>query len=673
MRFDCRRSVQVKVPKTKACPQAALSLFSIVTILSLLGCVPAAVTAVPVRSTETAVSNSAPSAKLVATSLTFIADADAQVNEVEPENNTGSSTFLHVDGADSEREEGFLRFTVTGISAPIHKARLRLYDTSNESSNGPAVYATEASWKENEITWTNRPARTSPELDNQESIGTATWVEYDVTLAITGNGTFSFVLAADSSDGATFSSRQGEQPPELVIILADGPTPTVVAAIPTVVPAVATSAGNPQAGSSLIFVAEADARVREADPTANYGSGTTLQVDGASDSDFESFLRFSVAGVSGKIQSARLRLYVVNNGTENGPAVHGTSNDWSERDITWSNRPAPTGEAVDNKENLSRNSWAEYDVTELVKGNGTFSFVLRADSSDAVHFSSRHGEQPPQLVLALGDTSAGIPAATPAGSANNLVLVGAGDISSCNNDNDELTAQLLDSIPGTVFTTGDNAYDSGTYNEYLNCYDPTWGRHKDRTRPTAGNHEYRTDGAAGYFQYFNNVPSYYAYSVGSWRIYALNSEIDVSGESSQVTWLKSDLASNPSQCVLAYWHKPRWSSGRRHGNNPDLQELWQVLYESGAELVLNGHEHNYERFAEMDASGAPVSEGLREIVVGTGGRNLYEFDSPMPASEVRNSSTFGVLKLDLRRNGYDWEFIPAAGASFTDRGSTNCH
>ncbi len=228
-------------------------------------------------------------------------------------------------------------------------------------------------------------------------------------------------------------------------------------------------------------------------------------------------------------------------------------------------------------------------------------------------------------------------------------------------------------IPGTVFTTGDNAYDSGTLTQFSNCYDPTWGRHKDRTKPIPGNHEYHTSGAAGYFKYFNNIPPYYAYNLGSWRIYALNSEIDVSANSAEVAWLQSDLAANPSNCVLAYWHQPRWSSGTHHGSNADYQTLWKILYEAGAELVLNGHEHNYERFAPMNAAGEADPAGLREIVVGTGGRNHYEFGTILPTSEVHDSSTFGVLKLTLRATGYDWEFVPVAGSTFTDSGSTDCH
>lgn len=256
-------------------------------------------------------------------------------------------------------------------------------------------------------------------------------------------------------------------------------------------------------------------------------------------------------------------------------------------------------------------------------------------------------------------------------SAASVVLVGAGDIASCNLSYDTATAKLLDGISGTVFTAGDNAYSNGTYTDYMNCYDPTWGRHKSRTKPVPGNHEYNTSGAAGYFKYFSSVRSYYAYNLGDWRVYALNSNIDVSSTSAQVKWLKSDLAANPKKCVLAYWHHPRWSSGK-YGNNSSMQALWKTLYDAGAELVLNGHQHNYERFKQMNASGSAVSSGLREIIVGTGGAGLYGFTTIRSASEVRNSATHGVLKLTLNSTSYSWKFMPVAGKTFTDSGTTNC-
>lgn len=433
----------------------------------------------------------------------------------------------------------------------------------------------------------------------------------------------------------------------------------------------ATSTGTQASSSPLTFIAEADARVEESNPNENYGNGETLRADGGDDPDVESFIRFAVTGIDDAVQSARLRLYVTNNTSGNGPAVYSTEPAWTETEITWNSRPARTSEAADNKGGLPAESWVEYEVTSLVTGDGTFSFVLAADSKDSAVFSSREGSQPPELVITMGRVST--PTVTPTLVEGSATFVGAGDISTCDNDNDELTAQLLDTIPGTVFTTGDNAYTSGTRRQFAECYDPTWGRHKDRTRPIPGNHEYRTSQAAGYFQYFNNIPSYYAYDLGGWRIYALNSEIDTSEISAQLIWLQADLLANPRQCVLAYWHRPRWSSGDHHGSDPEMQTLWQIFYDAGAEVVLNGHEHNYERFAPMNAEGEADPLGLREFVVGMGGRNHYELGAILPASEAHDDTSYGVLKLTLHPSGYDWQFVPAAGSTFTDSGSTECH
>jgi len=411
--------------------------------------------------------------------------------------------------------------------------------------------------------------------------------------------------------------------------------------------------------------------VEESEPNENFGNSERLRVDNGDDPDIESFIRFTVIGVSDTVRNAQLRVYATDNSTNNGPAVYSTDALWAEAEITWNTRPARTSDAVDNKDHIDTETWVAYDVTSLVTGNGTFSFLLAGDSSNSVVLSSREGSHPPQLVITLG--SVPTPTSSPTLPAGAVTFVGAGDISTCSNDNDESTARLLDAIPGTIFTTGDNVYSSGTMSQYTNCYNPTWGRHKARTMPVPGNHEYQTSGAAGYFQYFNNISSYYAYELGSWRIYALNSEIDVSAGSPQVAWLLADLAANPRQCVLAYWHQPRWSSGRNHSSDSNYQTLWQILYAAGAEVVLNGHEHNYERFAPMNADGEADPLGLREFVVGTGGRSFYGFDTPLPSSEVRNSDTYGVLKLTLRETGYDWEFVPVAGSTFTDSGSTNCH
>jgi hypothetical protein len=441
------------------------------------------------------------------------------------------------------------------------------------------------------------------------------------------------------------------------------------------------------AAPTLTFIANADARVLEAHPGTNYGTAADLIVARASNADAESYLRFTVGGISGTVQNASLRLYDERDPSSNGPVVYRSGSTWSETGITWSNRPARISGVIANKGRIQRRAWVEYNVTSVVTGNGTYSFVLAADSSDGVKFSSREGGTPPQLVLTLASstptptsTPSRMPSPAPTGVikvtptlAGDPVLVGAGDISSCTQSNDEATAKLLDGIPGTVFTVGDNVYPDGTYSQFVNCYGPTWGRHRLRTKPAPGNHDYHTPGAAGYFQYFNNPAPYYAYSLGGWRIYSLNSEINLSAAGPQATWLKNDLAAHPSLCALAYWHKPRWSSGSVHGSDPDLQALWQILYSAGAELVISGHDHIYERFAEMNAAGSPASPGLREITAGTGGAGLYGFGTILPASRAHNGSTFGVLKLTLHPGSYDWKFVPVAGKTFTDSGTTRCH
>ena len=258
------------------------------------------------------------------------------------------------------------------------------------------------------------------------------------------------------------------------------------------------------------------------------------------------------------------------------------------------------------------------------------------------------------------------------------VLVGAGDIADCTRNQDSLTANLLDTIPGTVFIMGDNAYPDGTSDQYTNCYGPTWGRFKARTRPVSGNHDYNTPGAAGYFGYFGAAAGdtgkgYYSYDLGAWHIVALNSDVSTIAGSPQEQWLRADLAAHPAQCSLAYWHHPLFSSSTLPVDT-STRALWQALYEAGAELILNGHHHDYERFAPQTPAGmADPAFGIREIVAGTGGSGLFTLGPAVPNSEVRNDQTFGVLKLTLSSGSYDWKFIPIAGQTFTDAGSGTCH
>ena len=262
------------------------------------------------------------------------------------------------------------------------------------------------------------------------------------------------------------------------------------------------------------------------------------------------------------------------------------------------------------------------------------------------------------------------------------ILVGAGDIAGCSSEGDEATAALLDGIDGTVFTVGDNVYESGTDAEFEECYQPSWGRHKARTYPSPGNHEYYTANASGYFHYFAAAAGepgegYYSYDLGEWHVVALNGMCENVGgceaDSPMVRWLEEDLSANPKTCTLAYWHHPLFSSGY-HGNQPKMKPTWDTLYAANVDVVVNGHDHSYERFAPQDPNGVADSErGIREFVVGTGGINLRPFETIEPNSEVRNADAYGLLKLTLRSTSYDWEFVPVVGETFTDSDGGECH
>jgi hypothetical protein len=257
------------------------------------------------------------------------------------------------------------------------------------------------------------------------------------------------------------------------------------------------------------------------------------------------------------------------------------------------------------------------------------------------------------------------------------VLVGAGDIAKCDMIRGaESTATLLDGIPGTIFTVGDHAYEDGSARSFRQCYEPTWGRHKARTRPSPGNHDYRTDNAGPYFDYFGDLAGpdnrgYYSYDLGAWHIVSLNSIISAGSRSPQVRWLREDLANHPRACTFAYWHAPVFSSGP-HGPDPQMREVWRVLYEHGVDVIVNGHDHIYERFARQNPDGRQEPErGIRQFTAGTGGGGVYRVERRLPNSEVSDNTSYGVLKFTLSSTSYEWEFVPATG-TFRDQGEEAC-
>jgi len=279
-------------------------------------------------------------------------------------------------------------------------------------------------------------------------------------------------------------------------------------------------------------------------------------------------------------------------------------------------------------------------------------------------------ESPSPAVAAPSSSSASLtPSASP-----DPVLIGAGDIATCGARNDEATVALLEAHAGTVFTAGDNAYEHGSPAEFRDCYDPSWGRVKDRTLlPAPGNHDYETGGAAGYLGYFGTAAepdgsTWYSRDIGAWHVVVLDAncaepKVGCGPNSRQVRWLRADLAASDARCTLAIWHQPRFSSGQ-HGDDPSVAGLWDALYAARADVVVNGHDHDYERFAPQDPGGhADPANGITEIVAGTGGAELRPFATRAANSVAGTDSMYGVLQLTLGATGWESRFLPVGGGA----------
>jgi hypothetical protein len=273
--------------------------------------------------------------------------------------------------------------------------------------------------------------------------------------------------------------------------------------------------------------------------------------------------------------------------------------------------------------------------------------------------------------MLLGPTTAAVARAP--------VIVAAGDIA-CGGDpcrSHRRTAALIAAIdPRAVLTLGDNQYPDGALRDFRSSYDPTWGRFKGKTFPSPGNHEYHTPGARGYFDYFGSrahrgTGGWYAFDLGRWQLLSINTGNRAPNDF-RLHWVRRILARDGHRCELAYWHQPRFSSGHEHGSDPRMADLWRVLYRAGVDVVLNGHEHNYERFALLDPSGRRSRRGIREFVVGTGGAGLYALGAGIRGSQRRIDDRHGILRLTLHRSGYQWRFI-AVGRTTLDRGRQRCH
>ena len=427
-----------------------------------------------------------------------------------------------------------------------------------------------------------------------------------------------------------------------------------------------------------------------------------LQTGDSSRHHARSYLRFRVDGVTGDVTRATLRLRAATANRGGFLIVAVPADAWSGHAITWRDA-LPLGPVIGASGPIDHPGWvtAELDLSSGHAGPVLLALVA-ASTATARYASGETGETSPRLVIET-TTGQGRPAPPEPPAADGTVrVVAAGDIVCDPTGPPDLeegpvlgptcgqaaTSQLALSLrPDAVLPLGDNVYSNGTLARYRRWYQPTWGRLDPISHPVPGNHEYITSAesvdAAGYFAYFRARAhdvhkGWYSFDLGRWHLIALNGGCPPAGScgpgSPQERWLRADLAAHAaSSCVLAYWHEPRFSSGW-HGDDKRFAAFWDDLYRAGAEIVLNGHDHDYERFAPQAPDGrSDPARGIREFVVGTGGANLRRFRSVQPNSEVRDNARLGVLLLELQPNGYSWHFAPAPGGSFRDSGSGTCH
>lgn len=468
---------------------------------------------------------------------------------------------------------------------------------------------------------------------------------------------------------------------------------------------------------STSFVASADAYVNQASPTTNSGTSAELRAKLATGQSTESYLTFNVTGLSGPVVQAILQLTTANYAgadTASAPDIRIVTSAWSESTVTWNTKPTYSGVLAAGGGAWAYNTMRSYDVTAAVSGNGAFSLAMTGNVSDQVNVNSREQSSgKPTLVVSVCAPPTPTPTPTNTPAPGDVVIVAAGDIA-CGAGTPATSTKCqqmatsnvaIAANPDAVIALGDNQYECGTLSDFQGAYDPSWGRLKSITHPVIGNHEYNISGgtdaacpgtpapsdASGYFNYFGvaadpaypgclpNCKGYYSFDLGSWHIIVLNAMLCGSAfggsqcyqGSAQEKWLVNDLKTHSNQCTLATFHEALYSTSERE---PGVQQFWADLYAYGADVVLNGHLHRYERWAPQDSNGnRDDAYGLREFIVGTGGRSFQSIASAPANLQVADDHTFGVLKMTLHTNGYDWQFLPAAGGTFTDGGSASCH
>jgi Calcineurin-like phosphoesterase len=452
----------------------------------------------------------------------------------------------------------------------------------------------------------------------------------------------------------------------------------------------------------------ADSYVMADQPTANFGTATSLRIDGSPVA--VAYLKFDVQGLTSAPTQATLK--VVSPISSTTPInAKSAGNTWTETGLTYDNRPAIGQNPVASDTPSTTNDVLTFDVTSLVQGNGLVSIALDTTSSTSKSPPSRENptvEYRPQLVIDTGTAPTPTPTATATTPAGATVIAMGGDVACGTTEPDynggngtadkcraKYTANLISSMnPSRVFAMGDLQYNSGSLTDFNVSYQNSWGAFKSKTNPVVGNHEYGTSGAGGYYSYFGdaatprqpgctkNCDGFYSFNVpvgtSSWHIAVINGEcarigggVGCAVGSPQYNWLKADLEANASTaCTAVLTHKPRWSSSSFY--TAEIQPLVDLMGANKVDLLLAGHAHSYERFAPQTASGSASSTGIRQITVGTGGRDSQGFGTVLPNSVVRKNHIFGVMKLTLSPTSYSWSYIADPTTPFSDSGSGSC-
>jgi len=602
-----------------------------------------------------------PSRALAATEHRFTVAADAHVSVARPRTNFGASRELRVDGSPAVRS--YLSFEVRQLDAPVGRALLYVY-VKRGSRTGFRVRAVAGDWREKAITWANAPDVSSVRASSR-SIRGGRWTTIDVTSLVRGEGRVNLALTTPATSAIRLASGEARRQPQLrvrpdlepplVAITSPAAGTTYVTAEDVTI--TATASDNMRVRRVEFYDGAGLVGADRSRPYAHRWSVTNA-VNGV-----HVWTAKAYDGAGNSTVSASVALSVrigIPTAPTNFVTVGATGSSIA---TSWSASTDDAGVSgyrlYVNSTRVATTTGTSHTFSGLSCGT---SYTLGVEAFDAA------GNVSPRATLV---------ASTRACASTDPVVAVAGDIAG-SGAGDEATARLLDALrPTVVLTTGDNAYPDGTRADFDAYYDPTWGRHKAITRPTPGNHDYHTTGAAGYFGYFGSAAGdptkgYYSFNVGAWHLIALNSEIAHHTASSQLAWLKSDLAASGAKCTLAYWHKPRFTAGG-YSDFTEYTPFWQALYDANADVVVNGHDHNYQRYTRLNPAGAvDTARGIREFVVGTGGRSHYAL-RPDSRRLAGNDNTFGVLQMTLHATSFDWSFVPEAGKTYTDSGSATCH